>query len=183
MGEIGADFQRDWVYPRRTCTLEGQPFPAPAVPERWLEAMYGPAWAVPDPAFQFTTADRTVRQLSGWFRGTSTNRAAWERAYSGARGKLPTGKPSPLARKAASYLSSGGTVIDLGAGRGADSLWLARQGLSVRAYDYVPSAAAGRPAAGRRTRASTSTCGCSTSPSGARSSPRAPGWPASTGRG
>ena len=86
-------------------------------------------------------SDRTVRQLSGWFRGTSTNRAAWERAYSGARGRLPTGKPSPLARKAAAYLSSGGTVIDLGAGRGADSLWLARQGLSVRAYDYVPSAA------------------------------------------
>ena len=141
MGEIAADFQRDWVYPLRTCTLEGQSFPAPAVPERWLEASYGPSWAVPDPAFQFTTSDRTVRQLSGWFRGTSTNRAAWERAYSGARGKLPTAKPSPLARKAASYLSSGGTVIDLGAGRGADSLWLARQGLSVRAYDYVPSAA------------------------------------------
>ena len=66
-----------------------------------LEAMYGPSWAVPDPAFQFTTAERTVRQLSGWFRGTSTNRAAWERAYSGARGRLPTSKPSPLARKAA----------------------------------------------------------------------------------
>ena len=32
-------------------------------------------------------------------------------------------------------------MIDVGAGRGADSLWLARQGLSVRAYDYVPSAA------------------------------------------
>jgi hypothetical protein len=141
MGEVAADFQRDWVYPVRTCTLEGQSFPAPAVPERWLEASYGPSWEVPDPAFQFTTSDRTVRQLSGWFRGTSTNRAAWERAYSGARGKLPTGKPSPLARKAASYLSSGGTVVDLGAGRGADSLWLARQGLSVRAYDYVPSAA------------------------------------------
>jgi hypothetical protein len=141
MGEVGADFRRDWVYPTTTCTLEGHTFPAPAVPERLLEAMYGPSWAVPDPAFQFTTSERTVHQLSGWFRGTSTNRAAWERAYSGARGKLPTGKPSPLARKAASYLSSGGTVIDLGAGRGADSLWLARRGLSVRAYDYVPSAA------------------------------------------
>ena len=115
-----------------------RPRPSPSAGSR---RSYGPSWAVPDPAFQFTTSDRTVRQLSGWFRGTSTNRAAWERAYSGARGKLPTGKPSPLARKAASYLSSGGTVIDLGAGRGADSLWLARQGLSVRAYDYVPSAA------------------------------------------
>ena len=141
MGEVGVDFRREWVYPVTSCTLEGQSFPAPAVPERFLEAMYGPSWAVPDPAFQFTTSGRTVRQLSGWFRGTSVNRAAWERAYSGARGRLPTSKPSPLARKAAAILSSGGTVIDVGAGRGADSLWLARQGLSVRAYDYVPSAA------------------------------------------
>ena len=32
-------------------------------------------------------------------------------------------------------------MIDVGAGRGADSLWLARRGLRVQAYDYVPSAA------------------------------------------
>ncbi len=102
--------------------------------------MYGPSWAVPDPAFQFTTSDRTVRQLSGWFRGTSTHRAAWERAYSGSRGRLPTGKPSAAARKAARTLPDGGTVIDVGAGRGVDSLWLARQGFTVHAYDYVPSA-------------------------------------------
>jgi hypothetical protein len=141
MGEVGADYRREWVYPTTTCTLEGQPFPAPAVPERLLEAMYGPSWAVPDPAFRFETSARTVRQLSGWFRGTSTNRSAWERAYSGSRGRLPTSKRSPLARKAAAALPDGGTVIDVGAGRGADSLWLARRGLAVRAYDYVPHAA------------------------------------------
>jgi hypothetical protein len=140
MGEVAADFRREWVYPTTSCTLEGHTFAAPAAPERWLEATYGPSWAIPDPAFQFTTSDRTVRQLSGWFRGTSTNRAAWERTYSGARGKLPTIKPSPLARKAAAVLAEGGTVIDVGAGRGADSLWLAHKGLSVHAYDYVPSA-------------------------------------------
>jgi len=140
MGEVAADFRREWVYPTTACTLEGHTFEAPAVPQRWLEATYGPSWAIPDPAFQFTTSDRTVRQLSGWFRGTSTNRAAWERAHSGARGKLPTAKPSPLARKAAAALADGGTVIDVGAGRGADSLWLARKGLSVHAYDYVPTA-------------------------------------------
>ncbi len=140
MGEIGADFRREWIYPLSTCTLEGHTFPAPAVPERWLEAAYGPSWAVPDPAFKFTTPDRTVRQLTGWFRGTSTNRAAWERAFSGARGKVPTGQPSQRARRVRDLLAEGGTVIDVGAGRGADSLWLARQGLRVHAYDYVPSA-------------------------------------------
>ncbi len=34
-----------------------------------------------------------------------------------------------------------GTVIDVGAGRAGDSLWLARHGYTVHAYDYVPSAA------------------------------------------
>ena len=141
MGEIGADYRREWVYPLTTCMLEGHTFPAPAVPERWLEAAYGPSWEVPDPAFKFKTPDRTVRQLSGWFRGTSTNRAAWERHYSGARGKVPTGHPSQRARRVRGFLAGGGTVIDVGAGRGTDSLWLAREGLSVHAYDYVPSAA------------------------------------------
>jgi hypothetical protein len=141
MGEIGDDFRREWVYPLTTCTLEGHTFPAPAAPERWLEATYGPSWAVPDPAFKFTPSDRTVRQLTGWFRGTSVNRSAWERTYSGSRGKLPSVKPSAAARKAAKRLADGGTVIDVGAGRGADSLWLARRGLSVHAYDFVPSAA------------------------------------------
>jgi hypothetical protein len=141
MGEVGADFEEAWVRPLTTCTLEGHTFPAPAVPEKFLEVMYGPTWAVPDPAFKFTTPERTVRQLNGWFRGTSTNRAAWERNYSGSRGRLPADKPSPLARKVAASLPDGGTVIDVGAGRGADSLWLARQGYTVHAYDYVPSAA------------------------------------------
>jgi SAM-dependent methyltransferase len=33
---------------------------------------------------------------------------------------------------------NGAEVLDLGAGRGADSLWLARQGIAVTAYDYAP---------------------------------------------
>jgi hypothetical protein len=110
------------------------------VPERLLEAAYGPSWAIPDPAFKFTTPDRTVRQLTGWFRGTSVGRAVWERAFSGSRDRLPGEKPSAAARKAAAVLADGGTVIDVGAGRGGDSLWLARRGLTVHAYDYVPSA-------------------------------------------
>ena len=94
--------------PCATCTLEGRTVPgAGASPSAARGDRTVRRWAVPDPAFQFTTRDRTVRQLSGWFRGTSAIRAAWERAYSGCRGRLPTGKPSALARKAASHLSSG----------------------------------------------------------------------------
>ena len=34
----------------------------------------------------------------------------------------------------------GAEVLDIGAGRGADSVWLAREGIPVTAYDYVPRA-------------------------------------------
>ena len=97
MGEIGAPTSAaTWVYPLGTVHPRGPSFPAPAVPERWLEATYGPSWAVPDPAFKFTTSERTVTPAApAGSAGTSTNRAAWERAYSGNRGRLPTAKPSP----------------------------------------------------------------------------------------
>ena len=37
-------------------------------------------------------------------------------------------------------VESGAQVLDVGAGRARDSLWLARKGLPVTAYDYVPRA-------------------------------------------
>ncbi len=182
MGEVGADFRREWVYPTTVCTLEGHTFPAPAVPERLLEAMYGPSWAVPDPAFQFTTSERTVHQLSGWFRGTSTNRAAWERAYSGARGRLPTGKPSPwpARRRRTSRPGEPWSTWAPGAAPTAS-------GWPVRASPCAPTTTCRVPPwpSSRQpwTRSSTSTCGWSTSTSGAPSSPKGPGWPASRGPG
>ncbi|MCD4534163.1 class I SAM-dependent methyltransferase [Nocardioides sp. cx-169] len=140
MGEVDSPYEMDWIYPTRECTLEGRPFPAPAAPERLLEAMYGPSWAVPDPAFRFGTDQHTIQELTGWFRGTSVERQAWERSYSRARMRVPRRRPSQLARRALGFVGQGGTVLDVGAGWGADSLWLARQGAQVTAYDYVPKA-------------------------------------------
>jgi SAM-dependent methyltransferase len=141
MGEVGTEFRMDWVYPLRQCRLEDRSFPVPAVPEKMLEAMYGPSWAVPDPAFKFTTSPRTIGQLTGWFRGTAVNQQDWERAFSGSRERLPRRKPSPLARRVLDDVGPGGRVLDVGAGRGGDALWLARAGVRVTAYDYVPQAA------------------------------------------
>jgi cyclopropane fatty-acyl-phospholipid synthase-like methyltransferase len=46
-----------------------------------------------------------------------------------------------LARRAAGAATRlGAEVLDVGAGRGADSLWLAQQGHRVTAYDYVTGA-------------------------------------------
>jgi len=144
MGEIGTDYRPEWVTPLGTAELEGRSMPVPAQPERLLEATYGPGWQVPDPAFKFETPRRTVRALEDWFRGTQPGMRFWERragagplALDRALGK----GPSVLARRAAAVARRcEGQVLDVGAGRGADSVWLARQGLPVIAYDYVPRA-------------------------------------------
>ena len=140
MGEIGEPFERSWLHPLGTATLEGREMPVPAEPERLLAATYGSGWRVPDPAFQFSTPQRTVRELEDWFRGTQPMLRYWERRSS-FRPPAEARPPSVLARRAAGLAARhGAEVLDVGAGRGGDSLWLARQGLAVRALDYAPRA-------------------------------------------
>ena len=63
MGEVWAPFEREWIFPLGTTTLEGRTLPAPARPEPLLEAMYGPGWKVPDPAFKFEKSDAAQRRF------------------------------------------------------------------------------------------------------------------------
>lgn len=141
MGEIGAPFDLEWIYPLTTATLEGRELPVPAVPERLLEATYGPGWRVPDPAYHFETARPTVLRLNGWFRGIRVLRSEWERKHSSNRERPVPGGPSGLAQLVVEREGVPGQVIDLGAGRGGDALWFARQGAAVTALDFVPRAA------------------------------------------
>ncbi|CAB4692267.1 MAG: class I SAM-dependent methyltransferase [Actinobacteria bacterium] len=138
MGEVGVDFRDDWIHPLGTTTLAGRSFPAPARPEKLLEAMYGPSWRVPDPAFKFETSAHTQTLLNQWFRGTSTHRREWERRAALRRRRPVPGGASKLARTVARREPAGTHVLDIGAGRGRDALWLAGKGLTTTAYDYVP---------------------------------------------
>lgn len=138
MGEVGTEFEREWIDPLGTAGLDGRPMPVPARPEKLLEAMYGPGWRVPDPAFKFTTPPRTVRALEDWFRGTQPNLRLWERRASVGHGRREPSRLARLAAAAAEELDA--EVLDVGAGSGADSLWLAQQGVRVTAYDYAPRA-------------------------------------------
>ena len=137
MGEIGVPFEEDWIFPLGTCTLAGRTLPAPARPEKLLEATYGPGWKVPDPAFHFATPRTTYRRLNGWFRGGRILRNEWDRRFSTLREKMPKVAPSPLARHLAEQEPDLGHLVDVGTGRGVDALWFARRGVPALGLDYA----------------------------------------------
>jgi hypothetical protein len=137
MGEVGTDYEAEWIHPLGTCELAGRTFPAPARPEKLLEAMYGPSWRVPDPAYQFETSERTKSQLNQWFRGSAFQRREWERQLSLARNRSLPKKGSDLARLVTRREDPATHLIDVGAGRGADALWWARRGRRATAYEFA----------------------------------------------
>jgi SAM-dependent methyltransferase len=138
MGEVGRPFRREWLEPRSEVTLAGRAFPAPHEPERLLEAMYGPGWRVPDPAYKFQTPDAVRRRLTGWFRGTRVGLdARWQRVQ---RGHTPTpaDEPSAFVRWVVEREPELRTAVDIGCGTGRDVLFLARRGASAHGLDYFP---------------------------------------------
>jgi hypothetical protein len=142
MGEIRTPFEREWIFPLGTTTLEGRTLPAPADTDRFLTATYGPSWRVPDPAFHFGTPRSTHRRLNGWFRGTRIKREEWDRIYSSAsRRRTPRIRPSDLARWAREREPEIGQVVDVGTGRGIDPYWFAEMGVPAVGLDYAPRGA------------------------------------------
>lgn len=137
MGEVGTDFEPEWIHPLGTCELAGRQYPAPARPEKLLEAMYGPSWRVPDPAYQFETSERTKAQLNQWFRGSAYRRREWERYGSMVRGQRLPKRPTDLARAVLRGEDPATHLLDVGAGRGSDALWWARRGRRATAYDFA----------------------------------------------
>jgi SAM-dependent methyltransferase len=138
MGEIGTPFERDWIFPLGTTTLEGRELPAPADTDAFLTATYGTSWRVPDPAYKFETPVSTHRRLNGWFRGTRVRREAWDRTYSRLPDAPPDVAPSSFARWV--RRQEGGVpsqLVDIGCGTGVDDLWFARRGASVLGLDYA----------------------------------------------
>lgn len=138
MGEVGAPFELSWIEPRSRVTLEGRDFPAPAVPARLLEAMYGPTWQVPDPAYKFETPQSTQRRLTGWFRGTRVGLdSKWSRVRAGTAAAQRT-NVSGFARWVRAQEPDAACVVDIGCGDGRDTLWFARQGVEAWGLDYFP---------------------------------------------
>ncbi|WP_168929390.1 class I SAM-dependent methyltransferase [Nocardioides sp. GY 10113] len=135
LGELLTPFERDWVEPLSTVQLEGETFPAPARPEKLLEAMYGPGWRVPDPTFVFEPGTDAREWLNRWFRGIRWHRNEWDAWYAPGAKDSPLLKPHQLAR-IVHDAEPGATVVDVGCGRGRDAVWLAERGHRVVALDY-----------------------------------------------
>ncbi|HXH80457.1 class I SAM-dependent methyltransferase [Nocardioides sp.] len=136
LGEIWEPYQREWIFPLGTVTLDGRELPAPADPERLLAAAYGPGWRVPDPAFQYVKDPDVQRRFDEWFRGTRLHRAAWDHRYGLARLLPPYQPPHDISRHLHEREDPDAWVLDLGCGRGRDSRWLAKQGRRVVGLDY-----------------------------------------------
>jgi hypothetical protein len=124
------------LLPLGTVELEGRTFPAPKRPEGMLAFIYGPRWQVPDPGFRYQDNPVGTRRLDGWFRGVRTEVPRWAPVYrEPTLARVPEG-PSEFARWVEPQLGEGTKVVDLGAGTGRDTFWLAEQGHHVLAMDY-----------------------------------------------
>jgi hypothetical protein len=137
---IRAQVRREQLVPPATLDIEGHPEPMCREPELMLEELYGPGWRSPDPAFSFDVPRTTSDRFYGWMSDQHMDREPWEDHYRydvrGGRVELGT-EPTAYARELAGELPPGSSVVELGAGRGHDALWLAQQGHRVQAVDYV----------------------------------------------
>lgn len=144
MGEVGHPFRREWIFPRATASLAGVEYPVPAQPEHLLEAMYGPSWRVPDPAYVFETPPGTIRRLNDWFRGTRFKQEYvwgpyWSPHAIRQRGGVRQ-EPSEFVRWARTVMPEAATAVELGCGDGRDARWLAEQGTPTVGTDYLAKA-------------------------------------------
>ncbi|MGX5654278.1 LicD family protein [Geodermatophilus nigrescens] len=131
--------RREQLLPVGTIDVDGRPEPVCREPEVMLDAIYGRGWATPDPSFTFQIPPATSRRMYGWLSDQHMDRASWRDHYRYESFDEATlgREPSAYARWVADRSARGARVLELGAGRGGDALWLAEQGFRVHAVDYV----------------------------------------------
>jgi len=127
-----ADFE-----PLTEVTLAGRSMPAPARPERLLEATYGPRWRVPDPAFRFTTPRSTTSRVHGYFgRPVVYNALALKEEQILPEPNQPIAATG-FAVWTNQVLPSRSRIVSIREGVGSDPIWLATQGHRVLGLDVL----------------------------------------------
>lgn len=142
---VRAVVPRSAVEPLGEIEFEGRMLPAPADPDTMLAVSYGPGWKVPDPSFRHQPSREVVSRFDGWFSSLMRNRRDWETFHAEREARR---RPSGFARwvtECEGAPRSDSRVVDVGTGRGADVLHLARAGWRALGLDYARGAF--RPAA------------------------------------
>ena len=134
--DIRTPADRSAVVPLGEVELEGRILPAPARPEVFLEAAYGPGWRVPDPSFEYHTPRALKRRVMGWLGGLRAQRDQWSKFYAASYYDLPD-EPSAFARWVARR-EAPAPLLDVGCGKGRDALFFAAEGFDVTALDVIP---------------------------------------------
>jgi hypothetical protein len=122
------------IEPLGELEFEGRLLPAPADPDALLTASYGPGWRTPDPSFRHRPGPEVKRRFDPWFGSLMRHRRDWERVL---RGAEPSWDGSPFSRWVQERLTPGRTVLDVGAGTGADTVAFADAGWPAVGLDYA----------------------------------------------
>jgi SAM-dependent methyltransferase len=103
-----------------------------------LEQLFGEGWPVPDPSYTFDIPPATSGRFYGWFADYNVEREPWEDVVLLTPPGAPAGRsePSAYARAVHAATPADSAVLDLGCGLGADALFLAGQGRTVRGLDF-----------------------------------------------
>lgn len=128
---------RQRLMPLGEVTLEGVTLSAPADPSALLALTYGPRWEVPDPAFRFETAPAVARRFAGTM---GNHRPRWQRWVRWHRENPADTGPSTFALWTGQRLRPGTTVLDVGCGRGYDTVHLAERTGAAIGLDYDSTA-------------------------------------------
>ena len=133
-GNRSGSLPREAVVPPSSIELHGHTFPAPADPEAMLAFLYGTGWRVPDPSFKYADPRAGIRRLDGWFRGFRTYMPHWTEHWTEQHGTSL--RPSEFALWVLRRTAAGDKILDLGAGSGADAVFIAQHDRQVWAVDY-----------------------------------------------
>lgn len=133
---VQGELRPDQIVPLSTVKLEGVALPAPADPESLLELTYGPTWRVPNPTFKFEADPTQARRITGWMTSHRVWWGRWDRWHrDAARAQSPG--PSSFAEWVADRLEPETVVLDVGCGRGQDTMLFAQQCRRAVGLDFA----------------------------------------------
>ncbi|GAB3612420.1 hypothetical protein GCM10027415_07600 [Humibacter ginsengisoli] len=131
---IRGELPREALEPFVGIELEGNSYPSPAVPEKWLELNYGRGWRTPDPGFQFGIPEDTRRRFDSWFGSFNLHRDFWEARHGGAA--ITDSRDCAFVLETLATTPANSVVVDIGAGTSRTAQRVHDSGRSAIVADF-----------------------------------------------